>query len=208
MKINWESIIYLCETEKQKTTNVNGKNDILILKVTSENIKDILEFRSQSTLNIFIELLNNNHKGYYAYLNGKCCHCTWVLFEDGWQSISKYIEVKLNKKIGYISYCETADWARGKSIYPNVLRYIVNNCANVSKFFIVTNSKNIASIKGIEKAGFNILAKIKTYSLGEVPLPFYKVFYFGLGIISCRILKNYLKYFIKSIMIYFNIQIL
>lgn len=61
MKINWESIIYLCETEKQKITNVNGKNDILILKVTSENIKDILEFRSQSTLNIFIELLNNNH---------------------------------------------------------------------------------------------------------------------------------------------------
>ncbi|RZJ27593.1 MAG: N-acetyltransferase [Flavobacterium sp.] len=63
-----------------------------------------------------------------------------------------------------IGNCVTSEAYRGQSIYP----FVINNIASklllkkkVSEVFIIVNSDNIASIRGIEKAGFELFAKVK-----------------------------------------------
>lgn len=68
----------------------------------------------------------------------------------------------LSKNDFEIGPCFTAPQYRGRGIYTNVLNYISsqeeNNMAN---FYMIVNSKNIASIKGIENAGFKKIGIIK-----------------------------------------------
>ena len=55
----------------------------------------------------------------------------------------------------YIAWCETAGFARGLGIYPYVLGRIVQDYSN-KQIFIAVNKNNAASIRGIEKAGFEL----------------------------------------------------
>ena len=68
------------------------------------------------------------------------------------------------KKGPAIVECFTNEEFKGKSIYPFVINYIakdviINN--NQKEVFIIVNSDNVSSIRGIEKAGFTIHTKIK-----------------------------------------------
>lgn len=59
-----------------------------------------------------------------------------------------------------IGPCWTDENYRGKGIYPYVLKYVLSNFKDkYDKFFIMTDSDNIASQKGILKAGFEFIGK-------------------------------------------------
>lgn len=53
----------------------------------------------------------------------------------------------------HICYCETASDERGKGFYPMLLRYIRARYPRKDLYMTVYED-NVASIKGIEKAGF------------------------------------------------------
>lgn len=61
----------------------------------------------------------------------------------------------LGKNDYEIGPCFTYPKHRGKGIYPYVLRHICNSFGNSdTTFYMIVDDANIASIKGIEKAGF------------------------------------------------------
>lgn len=62
-----------------------------------------------------------------------------------------------------IGNCYTDIRYRGHSIYPYVINHIANEVIKVAKrdVYIIVNSNNLNSIKGIEKAGFKKYAEIK-----------------------------------------------
>ncbi len=69
----------------------------------------------------------------------------------------------LGKNDYEIGPCFTYPQYRGKGIYPNVLRHICNSLGNSdTSFYMIVDDANIASVKGIEKAGF------KKYGVIEV----------------------------------------
>ncbi len=54
-----------------------------------------------------------------------------------------------------IGPCKTQVTARGMGLYPKVLNFIVNDIGyEKSKFYMIVNDNNPASVKGITKAGF------------------------------------------------------
>ncbi len=68
------------------------------------------------------------------------------------------------KKGPAIVECFTNEEFKGNSIYPFVINHIAKEeiLKNKQKeVFIIVNSDNISSIKGIEKAGFELYTKIK-----------------------------------------------
>ena len=70
----------------------------------------------------------------------------------------------INKKGPAIGECSTIPEYKGKSIYPFVINYIARQeltSSSSKEVFIIVNSNNISSIKGIEKAGFTLHTKIK-----------------------------------------------
>ena len=59
----------------------------------------------------------------------------------------------LSKTSAEIGPCFTDEDFRGRGIYPMALKYILNNCG-YQEYYMIVSEKNISSIKGIEKAGF------------------------------------------------------
>lgn len=61
-----------------------------------------------------------------------------------------------------IGPCFTYPQYRGNGIYPSVLRSICNSIGNDNTtFYMIVDETNIASIKGIEKAGFKKCGIVK-----------------------------------------------
>lgn len=62
-----------------------------------------------------------------------------------------------------IGNCVTSEAYRGQSVYPKMIAKIATEtlAAGKKEVFIIVNTDNIASIRGIEKAGFDLFATIK-----------------------------------------------
>jgi hypothetical protein len=146
---NEVSILYRHKYFINKTSIAN------IRKVDYKNISDLLNFQDKKYLKIFNNFLDVGDIGYYAYLNGECIHRSWVQFGEKEVKVHRFLKRKIKKNEAFIHYCETASWARGKNIYASVLSKIVNDFGGrYNDFYISTDNKNIASQKGIIKAGF------------------------------------------------------
>jgi RimJ/RimL family protein N-acetyltransferase len=146
---------------------------VRITSVSNNNIKDVLSFQPSRYVAIFERFLRQGDVGYYAYLDGKCCHRSWLQKGPQWVSINPFIQMKLEKNEGYIHYCETAPWARGKGIYPAVLSRIAEDHENLCNLFICVNSENKASLRGVEKVGFKERERIDLRII--LRIPFYHV---------------------------------
>ncbi|MBO7127393.1 hypothetical protein J6W78_07575 [bacterium] len=135
---------------------------IKIEKVTLENVDDAKSFQSENYIRFFRNFLKKGAVGYYAYKDGVCVHRSWV-FEQKMQIHSLVAEPLLENQV-YIAWCETAAFARGLGIYPQVLSRIVQDYS-AKQIFIAVNKNNTASIRGIEKAGFELC---RTYRIKRV----------------------------------------
>ena len=82
----------------------------------------------------------------------------------------------LGKKGPVIGDCVTSPEYRGRSIYPFVINKIALESLKEGhkEVFVIVNSGNQASIRGIEKAGFHQFAHVKAKR--------FLFFYFGLDI--------------------------
>lgn len=152
--INETIIIYSLKNHQKQTSSA------LIKFVSNNDIKDVLYFQSNRYINIFKNFLLLGDKGYFAYLQDKCIHRSWV---KGNQQVVQFhwaYSYQLKENEIFIHYCETAPEARGKNIYPHVLSNIIEEHKN-NDILISVNDKNISSKKGIEKVGFVKKQKIR-----------------------------------------------
>lgn len=65
----------------------------------------------------------------------------------------------------HLCYCETIIGARGKGYYPQLLSYIQNDNPDMDLYMVVDETNN-ASIRGIEKAGFERCGKVEKLNNG------------------------------------------
>ncbi|HLA56883.1 MAG TPA: hypothetical protein VK623_12325 [Flavobacterium sp.] len=94
----------------------------------------------------------------------------YFIMDHGISIHQSYLFVKLyllrliGKKGPAIGDCVTIPEYKGKSIYPFVINHIAHEMLVEKKYpevFIIVNTDNANSIRGIEKAGFKLYAKIK-----------------------------------------------
>lgn len=128
--------------------------------VTKKNVDDAKSFQADHYLCRFHEFLARGDEGYYAYLDGKCAHRSWVL-HNGVMDVDIFYHRPLKGNEMFIHWCETAFWARGHNLYPATLGVIIANHPG-KRVCISVNEKNIASRQGIEKAGFVLQERITT----------------------------------------------
>lgn len=62
-----------------------------------------------------------------------------------------------------IGDCLTDSNYRGMGIYPKTIQYIATSYSSDKHVFILVSNDNIPSIKGIEKAGFQFLVRLKGF---------------------------------------------
>ena len=146
---------------------------VKIVYATQENLPDILEFQNAVYLQIFRGFLEDGDRGYLGYLDGKCVHRSWVVQEPGKKvSVHELLNFRLKENEIFIHYCETANRARGKNIYPAVLSRIVEDFQG-KRTLICTNIRNPSSIRGIEKAGFEEVSRVRIVAILGIVFKFY-----------------------------------
>ncbi len=97
-------------------------------------------------------------ESYVVAIGGETAHRSWL-----------HWSVRLPRRFGFdgsapvIGDCFTPERFRGRSIYPQVLRYIARDVARRASapVYILVSPANLASIRGIEKAGFRRLARLQ-----------------------------------------------
>ena len=127
--------------------------DMLFYSMNKSEYKPFvaLDFRIQN------DTTNPNKSKYFIEVDSKIIHES-TLFKK--INILKVI----NKAGPAIGECFTIPEFKGKSIYPFVINYIAKNELfenKVNEVFIIVDSDNISSIKGIEKAGFTLKSSVK-----------------------------------------------
>lgn len=65
------------------------------------------------------------------------------------------------KPYALIGHCYTLDTYRGKGIYPAVINYLAKKYSSQNTIYMLVSPQNQSSIKGIEKAGYQFLCKLK-----------------------------------------------
>ncbi|HRE78355.1 MAG TPA: hypothetical protein PLL09_11080 [Flavobacterium sp.] len=104
---------------------------------------------------IEMEKINDNKSKYFIRINNVYVHKSFLFKKLNLLAI-------INKKGPAIGECSTINEYKGKSIYPFVINYIARDVLKISKeVFIVVNTDNTSSIRGIEKAGFKLHKRVQ-----------------------------------------------
>ncbi len=136
----------------------------ILKQATHSNLNDILYFQDKIYIDIFKKFLQIGDTGYFAYIDKNCIHRSWVKSNNQIVYPHWTLPYKLKNNEVFIHYCETAPEARGKNIYPHVLSHISNDFKD-KKIIIAVNKNNHASLRGIQKAGFEEKESIQTIVL-------------------------------------------
>lgn len=149
--------IYVNETlilfERQE--NTRNACPAVITRISAANVADVLDFQPPHYIPIFENFLYRGDTGYFAYLNGKCVHRSWVVHSPQTVHLHTFLPKLLQPGEAFIHYCETAPLARGRNIFPAVLSKIAEDFKSYGHLLMISaNAKNKNSIKGIVKAGF------------------------------------------------------
>ena len=106
---------------------------------------------------------------YAGYLEGRLAHYSWVQRSGEHLILEAGATVAIAEGEFWIYHCRTADWARGRGIYPATLARIVNDQfdAGYTVGWVYTTRENISSQKGIARAGFTFDRTVRAIRIGR-----------------------------------------
>lgn len=104
-------------------------------------------------------------EAFLAFNNGKIAHISWLFYPPIVRE--QLMILKLKPSEAHIATCYTTAAFRGMNIYPAMLQHILRYAAEkrIERVYIASSPQNIASIRGIEKAGFLKVKTIKGFVL-------------------------------------------
>jgi RimJ/RimL family protein N-acetyltransferase len=116
-----------------------------------------------------LQRLRRGDRCYTVYAGERLAHYSWVQRSASHPITEAGLSVPVGSGEFWIYHCRTAEWARGKGIYPATLERIVNEHfeAGYHTAWIYTSRENIASQKGILRAGFHQVATLDALRVGS-----------------------------------------
>ena len=116
-----------------------------------------------------LERLERGDRCYTVSIDGRLIHYSWVQRSGDHPITDAGVSVPVENGDLWIYHCRTADWARGRKIYPATLQRIVSDCFadGDSTAWIYTTRDNVASQRGIARAGFGLVATLDALRLGR-----------------------------------------
>jgi RimJ/RimL family protein N-acetyltransferase len=105
---------------------------------------------------------------YGAWLSGRLVHYAWVQASGSHAILEAGRHIDIKHGEFWIYDCRTNPSARGLGIYPYVLTFISNDHLRkgVGKGFVYTTEENVASQRGILKAGFQLKQTLRGLRIG------------------------------------------
>jgi RimJ/RimL family protein N-acetyltransferase len=111
---------------------------------------------------------------YTVSIDGRIAHYSWVQRSGSHPITEAGVRIPVEDRAFWIYHCQTAKWARGRGIYPATLEKIVHDCfaEGYCTAWIYTAKQNVASQKGIARAGFGLVTTLHALRMGTQFFPF------------------------------------
>lgn len=106
---------------------------------------------------------------YTVCIDGRLAHYSWVQRSGSHPITEAALTLPVERGQFWIYNCRTVDWAKGKRIYPATLQHIINDhfAQGYQTAWIYTSKENIASQKGILRAGFCQVSTLRALRVGS-----------------------------------------
>jgi hypothetical protein len=116
-----------------------------------------------------LQRLHRGDRCYTVCVDGRLAHYSWAQRSGSHPITEAGVSVPVGSGEFWIYNCRTAEWARGRGIYPAILERIVNEHfeAGYCTAWIYTSRENIASQKGILRAGFGLVTTLRALRVGS-----------------------------------------
>jgi hypothetical protein len=98
---------------------------------------------------------------YGVYVDGALAHVSWLVSPDH-DRLARERNVKLRTGEAEITHAVTLDQYRKRGLYSYAIRCLASVCrqCNIQRVFMITGTDNVASQRGIEKAGLRPAGRI------------------------------------------------
>jgi RimJ/RimL family protein N-acetyltransferase len=140
---------------------------ILIEDICSDNVERVTDFREESKVAMFRRFLEKRQVGVFAVSESRVIGHGWaIVCEENKTVANGYF--KLDHGESFIHFCSVAQSCRSKGIYQFILYSLCERLfesQKPGKVYIDCEVNNIASIKGIEKVGFQALGRYHFYQI-------------------------------------------
>lgn len=150
-----ETIILL-----QHRTQTSQTSQAEVVYADEGNVSDVLRFDPRRNVRIFREFLSRGDRGYFAYLNGVCVFRMWIEHGPRTVYLHPLVSMGLRENEVFIHSGKTAPEARGKNVFPHALCRAVEDFRG-SAIFVSVMERNSASLRGLTKAGFAPIEKMR-----------------------------------------------
>lgn len=148
---------YLWLFNKENNTTQYQASDEIITKQVSDS-KKIMSI-SNLTLKEVERRKNNKNDFFTALIDKKTAGYGWrCRFKTTFGPFKK--KITLPKGNEYMWDFFTSPEFRGRGVYPSLISIIINQQSNAEKFWVITQTSNTSSNRGLEKAGFSIYSKV------------------------------------------------
>jgi hypothetical protein len=106
---------------------------------------------------------------YGAWLGADLVHYSWVQTRGTHAIATAGIKVVIREGEVWIYNCRTSERHRGRRIYPHTLQHICREqfAAGATTAWIYTAEHNVSSARGVERAGFTLVQKLRALRLGR-----------------------------------------
>ena len=117
--------------------------------------------------------LVQEHQCFLGWAGGRAAHFSWVQDTGVHEIRGTWRREAIQPGDFWIYSCRTAAWARGRRLYPAALVTILRTFGNLNyrRARIAVAEENEASIAGIERAGFVLADRIRSFALRASLLP-------------------------------------
>jgi len=158
---------------QQMSTHVVGRHIKSFDDLSSADITDIRNYAGENYLREVQNRLANGWTLFLAYVESSVAGGGWALGKSS-QFSAKVVPICWTDVV-LLDYFTFPSF-RGRNVYPFLLSFILNHFRenNILRAFIYVSERNAASIKGIQKAGFQHIISYEGYRLGRNELIIWK----------------------------------
>jgi RimJ/RimL family protein N-acetyltransferase len=142
----------------------DGQDDLICSRLTDEELAALrgsADFAAQARR--FDEFRLN--AAYAVNVDGRLAHVAWMLTRDEASLAGAARHLPLDDASVEITHCHTAEAFRGRGIYPRAIRALaaIARERGAERVYMATGADNVASQRGIEKAGLRRSGEIVRY---------------------------------------------
>lgn len=155
----YKAVIFENGSDAPVVSNAN----LVVKRITPENVQDGLSFNDQNTIEDFNYFLTNEQRGYYCYLEDQCIMRGWAFHMKERARVGQDFIFQLKENDLFIAWLETNPSKRRLGAMSSMLNFIYTTESNDHRLLAYVDAKNSASIQGFMKAGFSATSKYKCF---------------------------------------------